>query len=83
MAACGAAVVYIQPAGGFPKLLLEESVKKWQRSFFYVKNANPAVGRINLPPFVNASPTAKQNWATTQRSRRGRSSTYAASWRRC
>ncbi|KAE8781808.1 hypothetical protein D1007_44868 [Hordeum vulgare] len=50
MTAYGAALVYIRPGAGFPKLPLHESVKNWQRSFFYVKNAEPDLDFINPPP---------------------------------
>lgn len=40
---------------GFPKLSPHELVKKWQRSFFYVKNMDPAADYINPPPFVDAA----------------------------
>ena len=38
-----------------------DSVKKWQATFFYVKNENPAFDRINLPEFTPEPPT-KLNW---------------------
>jgi hypothetical protein len=50
MSECGAAVPVTRTAGPFPKLPLEDSAKKWQKSFFYVKNADPANDCINLPP---------------------------------
>ncbi|KAM0919994.1 hypothetical protein ACQ4PT_007868 [Festuca glaucescens] len=56
---CGAASLYSHPQAPFPKTV--DSVKKWQTSFFYVKNENPAVDRLNLPPFSLAPPT-KVNW---------------------
>jgi hypothetical protein len=37
-------------------------VKKWQTTFFYVKNVDPARDLINLPAFSLAAPTGKQNW---------------------
>ncbi|KAM0919996.1 hypothetical protein ACQ4PT_007868 [Festuca glaucescens] len=52
---CGAASLYSHPQAPFPKTV--DSVKKWQTSFFYVKNENPAVDRLNLPPFSLAPPT--------------------------
>ena len=39
---------------------LEDSAKKWQNSFFYVRNLGE--DRINLPPFINSPPWGKQNW---------------------
>ena len=41
-------------------MLLEDFARKWQNSFFYVRNLGAA--HINLPPFVNSSPKEKQNW---------------------
>ena len=38
---------------------LEDSAKKWQNSFFYVRNLG--ADRINLPPFVNFPPKEKKN----------------------
>ena len=38
----------------------EDSAKKWQNSFFYVRNLGE--DRINLPPFINSPPWGKQNW---------------------
>ncbi|KAE8774312.1 hypothetical protein D1007_53338 [Hordeum vulgare] len=46
MTPCGAALVHHWLTSGFPKLPLQESVKKWQRGFFYVKNAIPEVKMI-------------------------------------
>ncbi|KAM0898012.1 hypothetical protein ACQ4PT_022202 [Festuca glaucescens] len=59
--ACGVASLYPCPQAPFPKIPTVDSVKKWQTSFFYVKNENPAVDRLNLPPFSLAPPT-KMNW---------------------
>ena len=42
-----------------PKMPLEDSVKKWQNSFFYVRNHG--VDHINLPPFIIAPPRVKTN----------------------
>lgn len=66
MSECGAAVPVTRTAGPFPKLPLEESAKKWQKSF-YVRNVNPADDRINLPPFADAPPAAKLNWGHNPR----------------
>ena len=37
-------------------------MKKWQRTFFYVSNPDPARDGVNLPEFLLAPPIAKQNW---------------------
>jgi hypothetical protein len=41
---------------GFPGLKGKESCKKWQRSFFYVKNLKKGADYINLPPFDASGP---------------------------
>lgn len=47
------AVISDRQNGPFPKLPLEGSAKKWQKSFFYVRNVVLGADFINLPPFVN------------------------------
>ncbi|KAM0900838.1 hypothetical protein ACQ4PT_020367 [Festuca glaucescens] len=59
--ACGAASLYPCRDVPFPKIPTAESVKKWQTTFFYVKNADAAKDMINLPAFSPAPPT-KANW---------------------
>ncbi|KAE8805216.1 hypothetical protein D1007_18770 [Hordeum vulgare] len=49
MSTCRAALVYVRLGAGFPKLLLHESAKKWQCSFFYVKNVDSPRDFMNLP----------------------------------
>jgi hypothetical protein len=44
----------------FPKIFLLESVKKWPKSFFYMKNLTKE-DWINLPPFDNTPPTKMKN----------------------
>lgn len=63
MTAFDAVLVVHRTGSGFRGLPLQDSVKKWQRGFFYV-NVNPADDRINLPPFVNEPPIERQNWKT-------------------
>ena len=53
MSKCGAAVISKRSGADCPKMPLEDSIKKWQNSFFYVRNLG--ADRINLPPFVNLS----------------------------
>ncbi|KAE8819935.1 hypothetical protein D1007_02112 [Hordeum vulgare] len=65
MTPCGAALVHHWSASGFPKLPLQDSVKKCQRGFFYVKIVDPLHDFINLPPFPIAPPTAKLNWSSS------------------
>jgi hypothetical protein len=45
----------------FSKIELLESCKKWQRTFFYVKNTTE-VDLINLPPYFNVPLTEMKNW---------------------
>jgi hypothetical protein len=52
--ACGVASLYPHPGSPFSKIPTVDSVKKWQSSFFYVKNEKPAVDRLNLPEFTLA-----------------------------
>jgi hypothetical protein len=62
MAVCGAASIYLHAGTGFPRIPIVESTKKWQKTFFYMKNIDPAVDRINLPPFSNVVPIEKLHW---------------------
>jgi hypothetical protein len=62
MSECGAASIYARRNAGFPKVTLSNSLKKWQRTFFYARNIDPAIDRINLSPFANIVPAEKLNW---------------------
>ena len=44
-----------------------QSVKKWQRTFFYVRNPDPEKDGLNLPEFELVPPTAKLNWEINSR----------------
>ncbi|KAM0877096.1 hypothetical protein ACQ4PT_035743 [Festuca glaucescens] len=59
--ACGAASLYPRRDVSFPKIPTVDSVKKWQTTFFSLKNENPAKDLLNLPEFSPAPP-AKTNW---------------------
>jgi hypothetical protein len=61
MTQCGASTIMSQKGSEFPKIVLLESVTKWQKSFFYVKNLTKE-NRINFPPFHNTPPTKMKNW---------------------
>jgi hypothetical protein len=61
MTRCGAATIMSRKGSDFPKIELLESCKKWQKSFFYVKNTT-AVDLLNLPPYVDEPPVAMKNW---------------------
>ncbi|KAE8815199.1 hypothetical protein D1007_07525 [Hordeum vulgare] len=62
MTSCGAALVHHRSKSGFPQMPLQESIKQWQRGFFYMKNVDPAHDALNMPPF-NIDPPTKLNWA--------------------
>jgi hypothetical protein len=53
---CGAASFYVRKTASFPGLKGKESCKKWQRSFFYVKNLKRGSDYINLLPFDASGP---------------------------
>jgi hypothetical protein len=61
MTQCGVATIMSRKGSDFPKIELLESCKKWQKSFFYVKNTTDE-DLLNLPPFVDEPPTAMRNW---------------------
>jgi hypothetical protein len=61
MTQCGAATIMSRKGSDFPKIELLESCKKWQKSFFYVKNTT-AVDLLNLPPYVDVPPVEMKNW---------------------
>jgi hypothetical protein len=61
MTQCGAATIMSQKGSDFPKIELLESYKKWQKSFFYVKNTT-VVDLLNLPPYVDEPPIEMKNW---------------------
>ncbi|KAI4981883.1 hypothetical protein ZWY2020_022375 [Hordeum vulgare] len=60
MTPCGAALVHHHSQSGFPQLPLQESIKQWQKGYFYVKNADPSRDALNMPPF-NINPPTKLN----------------------
>jgi hypothetical protein len=60
MTQCGAATIMSQKGSDFPKIELLESCKKWQKSFFYVKNTT-TVDLLNLPPYVDEPPVEMKN----------------------
>ncbi|KAI4990591.1 hypothetical protein ZWY2020_038954 [Hordeum vulgare] len=61
MTPCGAALVHHRPKSSFPQMPLQDSIKHWQKGFFYVRSADPAQDTLNMPPFAIAPPT-RQNW---------------------
>jgi hypothetical protein len=58
----GATSLYSRPSTLLPKIPTVDSVKKWQASFFYVKNENPAFNWVNLPEYSPNPPIGKLNW---------------------
>jgi hypothetical protein len=56
----GAATIMSQKGSEFPKIEPLESCKKWQKTFFYVKNTTK-VELINLPPYVDVPPQEMKN----------------------
>ncbi|KAE8784321.1 hypothetical protein D1007_42104 [Hordeum vulgare] len=61
MTPCGTTLVHHRTTSGFPQMPLQDSIKMWQRGFFYLKNVDPSHDCLNLPPFAIAPPTAKKN----------------------
>lgn len=60
---CGAASVTPRKGSIFPRITGLMSCKKWQRSWFYVKNQEPKVDLIGLPKFkIGPPPTKDNNW---------------------
>ena len=44
-------------------------MRKWQRTFFYVRNSDPERDGLNLPVLALAPPSARQNWFADARAR--------------
>ncbi|KAK1646905.1 hypothetical protein QYE76_064710 [Lolium multiflorum] len=79
---CGCASIYPRAGSLFPKIPTVDSVKNWQMTFFYVKNANPAFDRINLPEYDPLLRPPGSTGATTpsRRIRTRRSTSSGISW---
>jgi hypothetical protein len=56
---CRTASFCARKTADFPGLKGKESCKKWQRSFFYVKNLKEGADYINLPPSTPAGPASE------------------------
>jgi hypothetical protein len=67
MTQCGAAAIMSRKGSEFPKIELLEYCKKWQKTFFYVKNTTQ-VDLINLPAYVDVPPHEMKNWTYNPRS---------------
>ncbi|KAE8799202.1 hypothetical protein D1007_25489 [Hordeum vulgare] len=50
MTPCSATLVNHRTTCGFPQMPLQDSIKLWQRGFFYVKNVDPSHDSLNLLP---------------------------------
>ena len=61
MTATGGASISPRKRSIFPRVLGLESCRKWQRTFFYVKNTGDE-DLINLPPFDLPPPNEQFNW---------------------
>jgi hypothetical protein len=61
MTQCGAATIMSRKGSDFLKIELLESCKKWQKSFFYVKNTTD-VDLLNVPAYVDIPPNEMRNW---------------------
>jgi hypothetical protein len=62
---CGAASFYARKTAGFSGIKGKESCKKWQCSFFYVKNLKKGVDHINLPPFNVGGLGERDSWSAS------------------
>jgi hypothetical protein len=62
---CGAASFYARKTADFPGLKGKESCKKWQCSFFNVKNLKKGADYINLPPFDANGPGERDSWSAS------------------
>jgi hypothetical protein len=60
MTQCGAATIMSRKGSEFPKIELLKSCKKWQKTFFYVKNTT-TVDLINLLAYVDVPPHEMKN----------------------
>ncbi|KAE8781762.1 hypothetical protein D1007_44962 [Hordeum vulgare] len=61
MKPCRATLVHHRSKSGFSQMPLQESIKHWQKGFFYVKSADPAQDTLNMPPFA-ITPLTRRNW---------------------
>jgi hypothetical protein len=55
-------IFYARKTASFPGIKGKESCKKWQCSFFYVKNLREGEDHINLPPFESGGPE-RETWS--------------------
>jgi hypothetical protein len=62
---CGAASLYTRKNASFPGPKGKESCKKWQHSFFYMRNLKKGVDNINLLPFDASGPSNRDSWGAS------------------
>jgi hypothetical protein len=67
MTQCGAVTIMSWKGSDFLKIELLESCKKWQKTFFYMKNTTK-VDLINLPEYIDVSSNEMKNWTYNPRS---------------
>ena len=80
-AQCGTFVAVRRPSADncFPAISLTQSVKLWQKSYFYVKNVHPTADFINLPAYVAGPPAEpRTNWTFKPKTLSAASSTAIA-----
>ena len=58
----GAFIAMRRPAADnpFPVIMLIQSVKLWQKSYFYVKNVAPQGDYVNLPAYIAGLPAGRR-----------------------
>ena len=59
---CGATTIYTNAKTGYPNPKPLQLVKKWQRTFFYVRTPDNEADCHNLPEFMLDPPHQKTNW---------------------
>ena len=64
MVSCGSVSISPRTYSVLPRIQGLETVKKWQRSFFYVKSAE-GHDALNLPEFRLPPPVAESNFKYT------------------
>jgi hypothetical protein len=58
---CGSAIVYRRSRTELQGFAKPDTVKEWQRTYFYVRNLKPGEDHIRLPAYQPGAPT-RQNW---------------------
>ena len=58
----GAFIMMRRPASDnpFPVITLIQSVKRWQKSYFYVKNVAPQGDYVNFPDYIAGPPAGRR-----------------------